>query len=338
MRIFRNAEVRLRDGVRIFVDVYRPSGTSRGQNIPAILGWSPYGKHNTRDHLVWPEADVGPGLDIAAHRLRSAGPGILVRTGIRGGLSGSARLLVLRRRAASRRPGRGRGLLRPDRVAGTAVLVQRPRRHVRRVLPHRHPVAGGGAAPDRPSQPSIPGRDSRTGTANSRCTAAYPKPPSCRAAAPTCNGPPRAPRTRPPMSPRIRCTTPTGAARRSRWSRSRAPAWVVASWADQGLHSTRHARRLPADRFAAEMAEGARPQEVALLLPAGQPRATVRVLLALPATGRQGRPAWPRVRIEVRERANVGDMRDETAWPLADTRLRAAAPRSRRSGRQDCSA
>ena len=61
MRIQRNAEVRLRDGVRIFVDVYRPSGSARGQNIPVILGWSPYGKHNTRDHLMWPEADVRPG-------------------------------------------------------------------------------------------------------------------------------------------------------------------------------------------------------------------------------------------------------------------------------------
>src|SRR4051812_982718 len=58
LHIFRNAEVRLRDGMRIFIDVYRPAEASRAQNLPVILGWSPYGKHNTRDRLLWPEADV----------------------------------------------------------------------------------------------------------------------------------------------------------------------------------------------------------------------------------------------------------------------------------------
>jgi predicted acyl esterase len=33
-------------------------------------------------------------------------------------------------------------------------------------------------------------------------------------------------------------------------------------------------------------------------------------------------PAWPKVRIEVRERANVGSMRAESEWPLARTRYR----------------
>jgi len=59
--IDRNVPVRLRDGVRIFIDIYRPEGAAGERDLPILLGWSPYGKHNTSDRLVWPEADVLPG-------------------------------------------------------------------------------------------------------------------------------------------------------------------------------------------------------------------------------------------------------------------------------------
>jgi predicted acyl esterase len=61
LRIERNLPVRLRDGVRIFVDVYRPEGAAGERNLPALLGWSPYGKHNTAARLAWPEAGVQDG-------------------------------------------------------------------------------------------------------------------------------------------------------------------------------------------------------------------------------------------------------------------------------------
>lgn len=60
--IERNVTVRLRDGTRIFVDIYRPDGSASGESdLPILLGWSPYGKHNTADRLIWPEADVAAG-------------------------------------------------------------------------------------------------------------------------------------------------------------------------------------------------------------------------------------------------------------------------------------
>ena len=59
--IERNVPVTLRDGVRIYVDVYRPAAGSDKQRLPTLLGWSPYGKHNTSDRLVWPAAGVAPG-------------------------------------------------------------------------------------------------------------------------------------------------------------------------------------------------------------------------------------------------------------------------------------
>jgi hypothetical protein len=61
LHIERNIPVRMRDGVRIFADVYRPDGAAGTANLPILLGWSPYGKHNTSGELRWPEADVAAG-------------------------------------------------------------------------------------------------------------------------------------------------------------------------------------------------------------------------------------------------------------------------------------
>jgi predicted acyl esterase len=64
--IQRNVSVTLRDGTRIFVDIYRPDGAAGEADLPILLGWSPYGKHNTSARLAWLEADVAPGW-ISAH-------------------------------------------------------------------------------------------------------------------------------------------------------------------------------------------------------------------------------------------------------------------------------
>lgn len=57
--IDRNVEVPMRDGVRILVDIYRPADHSEGP-LPLLLGWSPYGKHGLSDKL-WPPSGVEPG-------------------------------------------------------------------------------------------------------------------------------------------------------------------------------------------------------------------------------------------------------------------------------------
>jgi len=59
--IQRNVQVRMRDGVRIYVDIYRPDGAAGEHDLPILLGWSPYGKHNTSTQLAWPAADVALG-------------------------------------------------------------------------------------------------------------------------------------------------------------------------------------------------------------------------------------------------------------------------------------
>ena len=56
--IERNLSVPLRDGTRIYVDVYRPA--DRPADLPLLLGWSPYGKHNLSNHVFWPASGVNP--------------------------------------------------------------------------------------------------------------------------------------------------------------------------------------------------------------------------------------------------------------------------------------
>lgn len=57
--IERNVQVPMRDGIRIFVDIYRPADAPDA-DLPILLGWSPYGKHGLSGSL-WPPAGVQPG-------------------------------------------------------------------------------------------------------------------------------------------------------------------------------------------------------------------------------------------------------------------------------------
>lgn len=54
----RNASIRLRDGVTIYADIYRPAFDA--VDLPVLLAWGPYGKHNQKANL-WPEAGIADG-------------------------------------------------------------------------------------------------------------------------------------------------------------------------------------------------------------------------------------------------------------------------------------
>lgn len=56
--IERNCTIRLRDGTEIFVDLYRPEGAER--SVPILLAWGPYGKHAQSNHVFWPRSGVEP--------------------------------------------------------------------------------------------------------------------------------------------------------------------------------------------------------------------------------------------------------------------------------------
>jgi uncharacterized protein len=56
--IDRNLNVPLRDGTRIYIDLYRPA--NRLSALPLLLGWSPYGKHSLTNQVFWPASGVDP--------------------------------------------------------------------------------------------------------------------------------------------------------------------------------------------------------------------------------------------------------------------------------------
>ncbi len=56
--IERNCVIALRDGTEIFCDLYRPEGATR--DLPILLAWGPYGKHALSNQVFWPRSGVDP--------------------------------------------------------------------------------------------------------------------------------------------------------------------------------------------------------------------------------------------------------------------------------------
>jgi len=319
LRIFRNAEVRLRDGVRIFVDVYRPSGTSRGQNIPAILGWSPYGKHNTRDHLTWPEADVAPGWISPYTAFEAPDPAYWCERGFavvyadprgcwysegeqrHGGMGEAQDCFDLIEWLEQQAWCNGRvGMSGVSYLTAIQwqVAALRPRA-LAAINPwegfsdwYREFALHGGI----PETSFVP-----RGCANLQWST-----------------------TRTEDTPANVAAHPLHDAywrsKEIALEQITTPAWVVASWADQGLHlrGTLEGYRRIGSRQKWLKVHGRKKWHY-YYRPDSLERQAEFFSHFLRREGKAV-PAWPRVRIEVRERANVGELRDETAWPIADTR------------------
>jgi predicted acyl esterase len=58
LTIERNCRIPLRDGVEIFCDLYRPENATA--NVPVLLAWGPYGKHALTNRVFWPRSGVDP--------------------------------------------------------------------------------------------------------------------------------------------------------------------------------------------------------------------------------------------------------------------------------------
>lgn len=59
LTIERNSRIPLRDGVEILCDLYRPQNVSA--DVPILLAWGPYGKHARSNRVFWPRSGVDPG-------------------------------------------------------------------------------------------------------------------------------------------------------------------------------------------------------------------------------------------------------------------------------------
>ena len=116
MIIERDVAVQLRDGVTIYVDVYRPENE---EPAPVLLEWGPLrqalsGLHDLRP---FPRVRRQSGMVVRACPVRGLRPHVLVSAGLCDRRCRSSRDLVLRGGREIRRPGAGGGRLRRcDRV------------------------------------------------------------------------------------------------------------------------------------------------------------------------------------------------------------------------------
>ena len=137
----RDVPVRMRDGVTIYTDIFRPV---TNDPVPGIVAWSPYGKDKHRLDIPW---YVAAGKLSNLQKFEGPDPGYWCAKGYA--------VLQPDARGVGNSEGnvwhwghrRGQGCLRPDRMGRRAELVQREPRHGRDLLAGHHPVAHRGARP-----------------------------------------------------------------------------------------------------------------------------------------------------------------------------------------------
>jgi len=334
LRISRNVAVRLRDGVRIYVDLYRPaSGGDR--DLPTLLGWSPYGKHRTAARLPWPEADVQPGWISRHTAFEAPDPAFWCARGFavvypdprgawysegelrHGGLGESQDCADLIEWLATQPWSNGRvGMSGVSYLTAIQwqVAALRPA-----ALAAINPWEGftdwyrefayHGGIPETSFLPR--------GSANLQWST-----------------------TRTEDTPANAAAHPLHDAywrsKEIELERIVAPAWVVASWSDQGLHTRgtlEGFRRIASPQKWLEV--HGRKKWHYYYRPDNLVRQREYFAHFLQRTSTVV-PAWPPVRVEVRERANVGSMHEARAWPLPEaqyTRLHLDAGGSPAAGR-----
>lgn len=316
MLIEYDTTVRMRDGVEIYVDVFRPDGADR---VAPIVAWGPYGKHGAVKYDIFPRHGVDPAWISRHAGFEAPDPAYWTQHGY----------------AVINVDPRGLWNSQGDATFYSAQEA--------RDMYDLIEWAG--------TQPWSNGKVGMSGVsylAISQWRAAAMQPPHLAAINPW-EG----------VSDRYREMAyhggipedffgPMWRSRRVAWSRGQVedtvamyaahplmdeywlskmpdlekvevPAFVVASWSDQGLHTRgtlEGYRRISSkDKWLLVHARKKwqfwhRPDNVERLR-----QFFDRFLLGKPAT----MDGWPKVRMEVRERFYVGEQRDEAAWPLPQT-------------------
>jgi uncharacterized protein len=321
LHIERNVRVRLRDGVHIYVDIYRPDGPAGERDLPTLLGWSPYGKHNTLAQLPWPAAGVRDGWMSKFTAFEAPDPLYWCPRGYaivypdprgswysegdlrHGGMGEAEDCFDLIEWLGQRKGSNGKvGMTGVSYLAAIQwqVAPLRPR-HLAAINPcegfsdwYREFAYHGGIP-----ETSFLVRGS--GNLQWSTTRTEDTPANARAH---------------PLYDAY------WASKECDLEAIEVPAYVVASWSDQGLHTRGtlegwkrigskqkwldvHGRKKWAYYYEPANVEKQREFFEHFLRERG-------TLL----------PAWPKVRVEVRERADVGDVRAEGEWPLARTEFR----------------
>ena len=316
MVIERDVAVAMRDGIRIFIDVFRPSDE---KPAPPLIAWGPYGKHgHTNYHEVFPNCGVKPEMQSRYAAFEAPDPGYWVPQGyavinvdIRGTWysEGDATYLSPKEAedyydliewAGSQSWSNGKVGL-----SGVSYLTSSQWRvaalnppHLAAINPYEgwtdtyREVVRHGGIPETYFWPYLPGRWGRSITRVEDLLTEVNEHPFFDA---------------------------FWASKAADFSTIKVPAYVVASWTDQGLHTRGtlegfkkiasrqkwlevHGRKKWAYFYEPENVR--RQQEFFDCFLKGIPT---------PVT------EWPKVRLESRERFYVGSMKLENEWPISRT-------------------
>ena len=320
--IERDVGVKLRDGVTIYVDIYRADGAGRREGRAGHRRLGTLRQAHRRSHLCSRESGVNPEWISKHAGFEALDPAYWCPRGYavvypnpRGTWQSEG---DMHHGGHHREP----RLLRPDRMGRHAPVVQRQGRHERRVLSRRDPVPGGAAQAAAPGRHQSVGRSSTTGTASSPITAASARPASCRIATGSINW--SLNRTEDTLANVLAhpLYDEYWESKENLLEDIEVPAFVVASWSDQGFHTRGTLDCFRQHPLAAEVAAGARPEEVGPLLRSATTCASCRRSSITSCKGTDDTVlAWPKVRIEVRERRLCAGPRAEAEWPLQRQRL-----------------
>jgi predicted acyl esterase len=319
--IERNIRVALRDGVHIYIDVYRPLGPTGEQALPALLGWSPYGKHNVSDRLAWPAAGVEPGWMSAYTAFEAPDPAYWCPRGYaivypdprgawysegdlrHGGMGEAEDCFDLITWIGSQAWSNGKvGMTGVSYL--TAIQYQVAPLHP----PHLAAINPFEGFSDWYREFAYHGGIPETsflvrGTGNLQWSTTRTEDTLANALAH-------------PLYDAY------WASKECDLEAIEVPAYVVASWSDHGLHTRGTLEAYKRMRSKQKWLEvHGRKKWQYYYEPANveKQRAFFDHFLRAPGTVV---PAWPKVLIEVRERANVGEKRAENEWPLARTQYR----------------
>jgi predicted acyl esterase len=315
--IQRNVKVAMRDGVHIYIDIYRSADPALQRAVPAVLAWSPYGKHNLSNRL-WPTAGVDPQWLSPLTAFEAPDPAYWCARGYaivnadprgtwlsegemsHGGLTESQDIYDLIEWLGVQDWCNGKvGMSGVSYLAAAQwqVAPMRP--------PHLAALNPCEAFSDWYREFAYHGGIRETGFAPNACSR---------------------------LNWSLTRTEDTGAnilahpliddywrSKETDLAAIETPALVIASWSDQGLHLRGTLRAWE------EMASKDKWLEIH-----GQkkwayyytPQTVERIGAFFDHFLRDSasRPSFPKVRLEVRERAHVGHWRDETEWPLARTK------------------
>ena len=316
MVIERDVAVAMRDGIKIYIDVFRPADE---KPAPPLIAWGPYGKHgHTNYHEVFPNCGVKPEMQSRFAAFEAPDPGYWVPQGysvinvdIRGTWysQGDATYLSpeeaedyydLIEWAGTQPWSNGKVGL-----SGVSYLTSSQWRvaalnppHLAAINPYEgwtdtyREVVRHGGIPETFFWPYLPGRWGRSTTRVEDLLAEVKEHPFFDA---------------------------FWASKAADFSTIKVPAYVVASWTDQGLHtrgtlegfkkiaSTQkwlevHGRKKWAYFYERENVR--RQQEFFDCFLKGIPTPVTQ---------------WPKVRLEARERFYVGSMKSENEWPISRT-------------------